>query len=213
MPKSLNLINEPDREELSSLIAKEVLRVLAHYNEAAKLPSLAFSAVGAGEEATAAPFAQAAPQTAHSDPNIGKGAFVIVKTGNRHEPTIQEGLHQWCNLESLRIEDWAGPVSGATFIERHFGIPRSTLHWWQRHKDVVALQKGARKHVFPLTQFIDGRPTPGMRQVLSLIVNHKLAWLWLTRPSPCLDGRVPIDMLRQDQTEQVIQAAQDFSAR
>ncbi|MER8927728.1 hypothetical protein [Mesorhizobium sp. M0859] len=114
--------------------------------------------------------------------------------------------------DSLRIEDWAGAVAGPTYLEAHFGIPRSTLHWWQRHNDVVALRKGARKHVFPLAQFIDGRPAPGIRQVLSLIVNPRPAWLWLISPSPRLDGRIPIEMLRQDLAAEVIWAARDFSA-
>ncbi|WP_426213802.1 antitoxin Xre/MbcA/ParS-like domain-containing protein [Mesorhizobium abyssinicae] len=45
------------------------------------------------------------------------------------------------------------------------------MHWWQRHDDVIALRSGARKHVFPLAQFVDGRPTLGIRQVLSSIPN------------------------------------------
>ncbi|WP_292572447.1 antitoxin Xre/MbcA/ParS toxin-binding domain-containing protein [Mesorhizobium sp.] len=114
--------------------------------------------------------------------------------------------------DCLRIEDWAGQLAGPTYLEQRFGIPRSTLHWWQRHNDVVAFRKGARKHVFPLAQFIDGRPALGIRQVLSLIVNPRPAWLWLTRPSPRLDGRIPIEMLRQDLAAEVILAARDYSS-
>lgn len=110
--------------------------------------------------------------------------------------------------DSLRTEGWAGAVAGPTYLEAHFGIPRSTLHWWLRHNDVVALRKG----VFPLAQFIDGRPAPGIRQVLSLIVNPRPAWLWLTSPSPLLDGRISIEMLRQDLAAEVTRAARDFSS-
>jgi len=62
-------------------------------------------------------------------------------------------------------------------------------------------------HVFPLAQFIDGRPVPGINDVLSAIPNSRLAWFWLTRPSPALDDRVPIEMLREDQVEDVIRVA------
>ncbi len=115
------------------------------------------------------------------------------------------------NLDSLRIEHWAGQVVGQTYLEDHCRIPRSTLHWWQRRNDVIALRKGARNHVFPLGQFVDGRPVPGIRQVLSSITNPRVAWLWLISPSPLLGGRIPINLLRHDLVEEVIQAAQDIS--
>ncbi|WP_337132686.1 antitoxin Xre/MbcA/ParS-like domain-containing protein [Mesorhizobium sp. Cs1321R2N1] len=110
-----------------------------------------------------------------------------------------------------RITDWAGPVAGPTSLEKRFGIPRSTLHWWQRHKDVVALRKGARRHVFPLAQFIDGRPMPGMREVLSSIPNPRSAWLWLIGPSPLLKGRIPIELLKEGFSAEVASAAHAFS--
>ncbi|TGS35529.1 hypothetical protein EN823_14475, partial [bacterium M00.F.Ca.ET.180.01.1.1] len=96
------------------------------------------------------------------------------------------------DLQSVLIEDWAGEVAGSTFLEEHFRIPRSTLHRWQRRGEVIGLRKGGRKHVFPLAQFVAGRPVPGISEVLSAITNPRLAWFWLTRPSPELDGRVPI---------------------
>ena len=72
---------------------------------------------------------------------------------------------------------------------------------------MVALRKGGRKHVFPLAQFVDGRPVPGISDVLSAITSPRLAWFWLSRPSPELDGRVPIEMLREDMVDDVVQAA------
>ncbi|TGV50887.1 DUF2384 domain-containing protein, partial [Mesorhizobium sp. M00.F.Ca.ET.149.01.1.1] len=90
-------------------------------------------------------------------------------------------------------------------------IPRSTLHRWQRRGEVIGLRKGGRKHVFPLAQFVDGRPVPGISEVLSAITNPRLAWFWLTRPSPELDGRVPIEMLRDDMVEDVLRAVRALS--
>ncbi|TPN89705.1 DUF2384 domain-containing protein [Mesorhizobium sp. CU2] len=110
-------------------------------------------------------------------------------------------------LQSMLIEDWAGEVAGSTYLEEKLRIPRSTLHRWQRRGEVVALRKGGRKHVFPLAQFIDGRPVPGIGEVLSAIANPRLAWFWLTRPSPELGGRVPVEMLREDLVEDVVRAA------
>jgi uncharacterized protein (DUF2384 family) len=116
-------------------------------------------------------------------------------------------------FEAMLIEDWAGRVAGQTFLEKNFCIPRSTLHWWQRRNDVIALRKGERKHVFPLAQFVDGRPAAGIRDVLSYIESSRLAWFWLTRPSQALDGRVPIEMLKQDLVTEVISAAREFASK
>ncbi|MGX8010448.1 antitoxin Xre/MbcA/ParS-like domain-containing protein [Mesorhizobium sp. ORM8.1] len=118
---------------------------------------------------------------------------------------------QAADLQSMLIEDWAGEVAGSTYLEERLRIPRSTLHRWQRRGEVVALRKGGRKHVFPLAQFIDGRPVPGISEVLSAIPNPRIAWLWLTRPSPELDGRAPIEMLRKDEVEDVIRSARALS--
>ena len=113
-------------------------------------------------------------------------------------------------LQSMLIEDWAGEVAGSTYLEEKFRIPRSTLHRWQRRSEVIALRKGGRKHVFPLAQFVDGRPAAGIREVLSEIVNPRLAWFWLTRAAPELGGRIPIEMLKQDMVQDVVQAARGF---
>ncbi|MEO8560366.1 MAG: hypothetical protein ABI439_14940, partial [Rhodospirillales bacterium] len=114
--------------------------------------------------------------------------------------------------QSVLIEDWAGEVAGSTYLEENFRIPRSTLHRWQKRSEVIALRKGGRKHVFPLAQFIDGRPAPGISEVLSLIANRRLAWSWLNRPSAELDGRTPIEMLKQDMVQDVVKAARRFSS-
>ena len=111
------------------------------------------------------------------------------------------------DLQSMLLEDWAGEVAGSTYLEEKLRIPRSTLHRWQRRGEVVALRKGGRKHVFPLAQFVDGRPVLGISDVLSAIANPRLAWFWLTRPAPELNGRVPIEMLREDMVTDVVRAA------
>jgi len=73
------------------------------------------------------------------------------------------------DLQSMLIEDWAGEVAGSTYLEEKFRIPRSTLYRWQRRNEVIALRKGGRKHVFPVAQFVDGRPAAGISEVLAAI--------------------------------------------
>ncbi|MDG4873717.1 DUF2384 domain-containing protein [Mesorhizobium sp. WSM4935] len=142
------------------------------------------------------------------------GSSISVPTFERMLPKPEQGrpiTERAAELQSMLIEDWAGEVAGSTYLEEKLRIPRSTLHRWQRRGEVVALRKGGRKHVFPLAQFVDGRPVPGISDVLSAIANPRLAWFWLSRPSPELDGRVPIEMLREDMVEDVVRAARALS--
>ncbi|CAN7695744.1 antitoxin Xre/MbcA/ParS-like domain-containing protein [Mesorhizobium sp. LjRoot246] len=231
MNKSLEVGNEARQDELSSLISKEVQRVLAQYDEVVEAHISISSRVGNTNIAAADLPSSTRQQAIHDDLAALASGFVhrlAVEAARRFDASLREETPLTCQSEDgpkcavlksqdhqpdcMRIENWAGQVAGPTYLEEHYGIPRSTLHWWQRHNDVIALRKGARKHVFPLAQFVDGRPAPGIRQVVSLIANPRLAWLWLIRPSPLLDGRVPIEMLRQDLAEEVVSAARDFAS-
>lgn len=110
----------------------------------------------------------------------------------------------------VRLEDWAGPVAGPSEIERQFGTRRSTLHEWQKRGAVIGLLKGERKHVFPLAQFVDGRPIQGMTEVVRRIGNPRAAWQWLTQRKPSIGG-TPLERLKAGHLSQVIEAAErDF---
>jgi hypothetical protein len=109
-----------------------------------------------------------------------------------------------------KVEDWAGTVAGASELSRDYGIPRSTLHRWQHANEVIGLLKGRKKHVFPVEQFIDGRPALGIATIVGLASSHRAAWLWLRQANPVLGGRKPIDLLKQDRIEVVIETAQAY---
>lgn len=112
--------------------------------------------------------------------------------------------------QPVRLEDWAGPVAGPSEIERKFGTRRSTLHEWQKRGSVIGLLKGERKHVFPLAQFVDGRPIEGMSDVVRIIGNPRAAWQWLIQSKPSIGG-APIERLRKGYVSQVVEAAErDF---
>ena len=165
--------------------------------------------------------ASASPGTASADPGTASAGPGMTNAGSADEsPAPAKDTKRLASLtlrrpiddlQSMLIEDWAGEVAGSTYLEEKFRIPRSTLHRWQRRNEVIALRKGGRKHVFPLAQFVDGRPAAGISEVLAAIANPRLAWFWLTRPSPELDGRIPIEMLKQDMVGDVVPAARDFS--
>ena len=139
------------------------------------------------------------PAIAEASQGEGLGPLVGVEEGRRALDDL---------AVPRRLEDWAGPVAGASELARNFGIARSTLHRWQQAGEVVALLKGTRKHVFPIAQFIDGRPVGGIGDVTRLAGNHRAAWIWLSRPNPVLGGRKPVELLIEDRRSEVLDAAE-----
>ncbi len=139
---------------------------------------------------------------------------VEVSQGDGHGEMldIEEGRRRLAAYATpVRLEDWAGPVAGPSEIEQTFGTRRSTLHDWHKRGAVIGLLKGERKHVFPLAQFVDGRPVEGMTEVNRIIGNPRAAWHWLIQPKPSI-GDTPLNRLKQGRVSEVLDAAElDFA--
>ncbi|MGX5805858.1 antitoxin Xre/MbcA/ParS-like domain-containing protein [Bradyrhizobium sp. Arg314] len=219
------------QEALAGLVAEAVQQALIQHGIDLDTQTLVSASTVAGSLAAAVPFLPQAQQrvigsfkgecTALASEffralaDFARGGLASANSADESPIPATAGpssLQRANDLQSVLIEDWAGEVAGSTYLEEHFRIPRSTLHHWQRRNEVVALRKGGRKHVFPLAQFVDGRPASGIREVLLAIGNPRLAWFWLTRPSPELDGRVPIEVLKQDIVCDVVSAVHKFSS-
>ncbi|MDX8444337.1 antitoxin Xre/MbcA/ParS toxin-binding domain-containing protein [Mesorhizobium captivum] len=222
------------QEALAGLVAEAVRQALTQHGVLLDAEALVSASAMAGSVAAALPFLPQAQRLAISSVKGGwteltseffrSMAERIARADQSGADSPGEGptigpakpasrplAERASELQSMLIEDWAGEVAGSTYLEEKFRIPRSTLHRWQRRGEVVALRKGGRKHVFPLAQFVDGRPAPGISEVLAAISNPRLAWFWLTRPSTELDGRIPIEMLREDMIEDVVRVARSLS--
>jgi hypothetical protein len=126
--------------------------------------------------------------------------------------SVEEGLQRLRRYAPPRpIEEWAGPVGGAGEIESELGIPRSTLSEWYRRGAVIGLLRGERKRVYPLEQFIDGRPIEGVGKVARIAPDARAAWLWLRQPHGRLDKLTPIELLARGDREVVVEVAErDF---
>lgn len=135
----------------------------------------------------------------------GEGLGPILAPGARQRGLAGIAVHR-------RIEDWAGKVAGATELSRKYGIARSSLNRWQRSGDVIGLLKGTRKRIYPVEQFVDGRPVRGIREILRLVDSERVAWLWLSQRNPLLKGARPIDLLRQDRKHEVLDVAEAYFA-
>lgn len=110
--------------------------------------------------------------------------------------------------EALTLEGWAGPVAGPNDLEQKYGIRRSTLQDWRRSGAVIGLLKGVRKHVFPIGQFVDGRPVKGLAEIQEIVGDPRTAWLWLVEPATTED-RTPLARLRRGEVDDVLEAARD----
>ncbi|MEX4009838.1 antitoxin Xre/MbcA/ParS-like domain-containing protein [Neoaquamicrobium sediminum] len=157
-------------------------------------------------------------ETFSEDPGQGKIELPVPETV---EPSNGEGLGPIVSADegnrllaefavARKIEDWAGPVAGASELSRNYGIPRSTLHRWQHADEVIGLLKGTRKHVFPVEQLIDGRPARGISAIVGLAGSHRVAWLWLRQSNPVLGSRKPIDLLKHDRVDEVVDTARAY---
>lgn len=221
------------QEALAGLVAEAVQQALVHHGIAPDTHALASTGAIAGSVAAALTFLsqtqRLAVETVRGEWTAFATEFVqsMADKATRRRDTAIVAIDEPTTaaepgkaaryppgermLQSMLIEDWAGEVAGSTYLEEKFRIPRSTLHRWQRRNEVIALRKGGRKHVFPLAQFVDGRPAAGISEVLSAIANQRLAWFWLTRATPELGGRIPIEMLKQDMVQEVVLAARGFA--
>ena len=139
------------------------------------------------------------PEPAEVEPRKGTGFGELID--------IEEGRRRLSAYTTKGpLEEWAGPIAGSSALD-DIGIARSTLHDWQKRGQVVALLVGARKHAFPLEQFVDGRPVEGIADVIKVVGNSRRAWLWLVQQSPLLGNKRPIDLLKQDRKGEVVEAA------
>ncbi|WP_353016335.1 hypothetical protein [Mesorhizobium sp. M1405] len=180
MTRTWNRIDPNRQTEFANAVAVEIQRVLARQNEVTNSDAIVAAGRVAGAVAAAVALlaptdiraidtmqerlpdrvlqlvrllaAEAAGQTTEASASSAFGDRSI------QVPSRPAGRD---DIDSMRVEDWAGRVAGPTFLEDNFGISRSTLHRWQRSCRVVALRTGGRKHVFPLAQFVDGRPASG----------------------------------------------------
>lgn len=107
-----------------------------------------------------------------------------------------------------RVTNWAGDVVGSSKLDRDFGIARSTLHGWQKQHRVVSLLTGLRKHVFPVAQFVDGRPVEGLAEVIAAAGSPRAAWAWLVQPHSSFRAQTPLDRLKAGEVIAIVSLAE-----
>lgn len=145
-------------------------------------------------------------------------ALQLMPTATTHDTPVEQtrgsGLGEVISMSEGRarlaayvapkpIEDWAGPVGGASDIEAQFGVKRTTLSTWYKQGALIGLLRGQRKLAYPLEQFIDGRPLQGIADILAVAPDARSAWLWMRQPHGALEGQTPLAALRASKQDQV----------
>jgi len=131
----------------------------------------------------------------------GLGAVLTLEEGRRR-------VHEYAT--PMALEDWASATAGPVQIALELGVSRSTLQAWRTKRLAIGLLNGARKTVFPLEQFVDGKPVAGIADVLAVIGEPRATWMWLKEPSPLLNGATPLARLKRGRLNEVLRVAQTF---
>ena len=134
-----------------------------------------------------------------------------VGEGMGERVTHEEGLRRLREYSvDVDLETIAGPLGDAAEIERKLGIPLPALAQWHEQNQVVALKGKEECSLYPLAQFVDGKPIDGIKEVLEFIPHPNTAWMWLITPKPSIGG-MPLELLRQGKIYDVLAAAErDF---
>lgn len=213
-----NLVKQASRPRLENTVAAAVSKILFEHDPTIGKPALRIAARLAGYISSAISVQTQAVQralpTIEDDVENLAQIFIghiVAEAQGRFDPRLQRfkavpppAVPQ---APLSAASDWAGPVAGPTVIERHFGIPRSTLFRWQKRDEVIALKSGSSRFVFPLKQFVDARPADGIAELIAMFGDHRLAWRWLMAPTDKLGGNSPIDTLLAGKLANVVAAA------
>nr|WP_252869935.1 antitoxin Xre/MbcA/ParS toxin-binding domain-containing protein [Brucella pituitosa] len=61
-----------------------------------------------------------------------------------------------------------------------------------------------------LSNSLTDAPARGISTIIDIIGSHRIAWLWLRQVNPVLGGRKPIDCLKQERLDEVIDVARAY---
>ncbi|MCH4561037.1 hypothetical protein [Mesorhizobium jarvisii] len=213
-----NIVKQSNRQLLEDSLAAAVTKLISEHDPTIGKPALRVAAKLAGFIASSVAVQtqsvqRALPTVEDSLEPLARALVVqlVEQAQGRFDPRLSRfkavpppaPSHYPISLPA----DWAGPVAGPTVIERHFGIPRSTLFRWQKRDEAIALKTGSSRFVFPLKQFVDARPADGIAALIAVFGDHRSTWQWLMSPNEKFAATPPIDALLRGKVADVVAAA------
>lgn len=111
-----------------------------------------------------------------------------------------------------RLIEQNGGVFKTEQVAGYLGITPQAVNKRRALRQLVGLTFRKRGYVFPAWQFTDRGTVPGLEQILLAIADHD-EWMqnvFFINPNTRLGGRRPLDLLREGEIQEVLDAAREF---
>jgi excisionase family DNA binding protein len=106
----------------------------------------------------------------------------------------------------------ASDMTGVSDAAARLRVSRTTVYDWVEKKTLLGWKSTKRGLTIPVEQIIGpGKVVPGIAEVLQIIDDPELAWVFLSEEWPFTDQVArPIDKLKAGDVEEVVNAAPSF---
>jgi len=111
-----------------------------------------------------------------------------------------------------RLIEQNGGVFKTEEVAEYLDITPQAVNKRRARRQLAGLTFRKRGYVFPAWQFTDRGTVPGLEQVLHALDSHD-EWMqnvFFINPNTRLGGRRPLDLLREGEIQQVLDAAREF---
>jgi hypothetical protein len=111
-----------------------------------------------------------------------------------------------------RLIEQNGGIFKTEEVAEYLGITPQAVNKRRALRQLVGLTFRKRGYVFPAWQFTDRGTVPGLEQVLLALAGHD-EWMqnvFFIDPNTRLGGRRPLDLLREGEIPEVLDAAREF---
>jgi hypothetical protein len=111
-----------------------------------------------------------------------------------------------------RILEKLGGTLSAEQVSELIGISRQAVDRRRSQNQLIGLTQGKRGYAYPAFQFEDGKTLDGLKEVLAALSGHDpwMQSIFFANGNDRLNGRTPLDAIRQGKTEAVVRAAEAY---
>ena len=111
-----------------------------------------------------------------------------------------------------RIIEKLGGTLSVEQVSELIGISRQAVDQRRSQNQLIGLTQGKRGYAYPAFQFEDGKALDGLKEVLAALSGHDpwMQSIFFANGNDRLNGRTPLDALRQGKTEAVVRAAEAY---
>ena len=142
-------------------------------------------------------------------------AFEITFAGARKEDKLANALARGLSVREKMAADEGGSLS-ADETARLLGMTKQSVLNWYHAGRVLGWRTEKQGAVrFPVWQFIENRPLPGLNEVLARLNAGKVLDDWgklgfFLQTHGLLDNRRPLDLLRENRLDLVLKSAEAY---